>query len=163
METEIVETVLTEILGELKRSNELNKENSNAILKNDNLLIAIEKQLGNKDVAKPEINNRSIEQIISTGINNITAMIKQHPPTVKREFRVLLFPEQNTKEYYQIVFSRIIFWLVVLVIAKYIYLMGSEWIIKHYENQKYKKAWENLYKHQEKANQKMMQRIIDLE
>ncbi|MDQ6763486.1 MAG: hypothetical protein M3015_12775 [Bacteroidota bacterium] len=44
-----------------------------------------------------------------------------------------------------------------------IYLMGSEWIIKQYENQKYKKAWENLYKHQEKANQKMMQRIIDLE
>jgi len=162
METEIIETVLTEILGELKQSNILNKENNQAITENKNRLISIEKKLENKEVIRPVMDTRSLDQTISKAMDSISAKIDRQPEKVRREFRVLLFPEHNTKEYYRLVFGRIIFWLVILVIAKYAYLLGSEWITKEYENQKYKKAWENLYKHQGKANQKIMQRIIDL-
>ena len=160
MEKEIIETVLTEIYGELKQSNELLKENSKLTTENKNRLIVIEKKLESKDV-KPSIDMQRIEQIVSRGIDNIAAIIDQ--PTKKRrpEFRFLFFPEHNTKEYYKIVYGRIIFWLVMLVIANYLYLLGSEWISKSYGDQKYKKAWENLYQHQEKTNQKMMKRIFD--
>jgi hypothetical protein len=161
MESEIIETVLTEMLGELKKSNDVNKENSEIIIQNKSRLISIEQQLENTKNSKPLNDTESIEQIISTGINKINTIIEQRPEKVKREFRILLFPEHNTKEYYKIVFGRIIFWLVLLVIAKYMYLPGSKWISNEYENQKYKKAWENLYEHLEKPSQKMMKKILD--
>ena len=101
------------------------------------------------------------EQIMSEGINNIRAMIYKRPEKTSREFRILLFPEHNTKEYYRVVFGRIIFWLVILVISKYAYLLGSDLINRKSESLKYKKAWENLYQIQSKANQKNMQMIID--
>ena len=162
MENEMIETVLTEILGELKQSNHLNQQNNLAIIENKNRLISIEKKLESKDALKTLMNTGRLEQIISTGIDNISAMIDRRPEKVRREFRVLLFPEHNTKEYYRVVFGRIIFWLVILVIAKYSYLLGSEWITKDYENQKYKKSWENLYKHQEKGKSKTDARIINM-
>lgn len=161
MENEIIETVLTEILGELKQSNGLNKENNQLAIENKNRLTDIEKKLDANDVSKGKISNDSVEQILSAGMDNIRKMIDKPEQKVRREFRVLLFPEHNIKEYYRVVFGRIIFWLVMLVIAKYLYLLGSEWITRNYENQKYKKAWENLYQQQGKSNQKMMQKMID--
>lgn len=161
MDSEIIETVLTEILDELKQSNLLNKENNMALADNKNMLISIEKKLESKDLIKPILDTRPLEQIISQGINNISAMVEEQPEKPSRQFRILLFPEHNTKEYYKVVFGRIIFWLVVLVIAKYFYLLGSEWISKSGENQKYKKAWESLYQQQPKKNQKIMQKIIE--
>ena len=160
MEKEIIETVLTEIYGELKQSNELLKENSKLATENKNRLIVIEKKLESKDV-KPSIDMQPIEQIVSRGVDKIAAIIDQPTKKSRPEFRVLFFPEHNTKEYYKIVYGRIIFWLVMLVFAKYLYLLGSEWISKSYDDQKYKKAWENLYHQQGKANQKMMGKLID--
>lgn len=161
MDSEIIETVLTEILDELKQCNFLNKENNMALTENKNMLIAIEQKLASKDLIKPIVDTGPLKQIISAGINNINAMIEERPDKPSREFRILLFPEHNTKEYYLIVFGRIIFWLVLLVIAKYFYLLGSEWISKSNENQKYKKAWQSLYQQQPNIHQKMMQKIID--
>ncbi|MEJ7821157.1 MAG: hypothetical protein WKF85_02480 [Chitinophagaceae bacterium] len=161
MDSEIIETVLTEILGELKQSNVLNKENSLTLTENKNRLTIIEKKLESKDEIKTVVDTVPLEQIMSKSINNISAMIEKRPEKVSREFRILLFPEHNAREYYRIVFGRIIFWLVILVIAKYAYLLGSDLISKGNESLKYKKAWEILYKHQEKANQKKMLRLIE--
>jgi hypothetical protein len=162
MEKEILETVLTEIYGELQQTNELIKENTVLETENKNRLIVIEKRLESKDV-KPLIDIRPIEQIVSRGVDNIAAIINQTTKKRRPEFRILFFPEYNTKEFYKVVYGRIIFWLVMLVIAKYLYLLGSEWISKNYSDQKYRKAWDNLYQQQGKANQKIMQRIIDLD
>jgi uncharacterized membrane protein len=159
MEKEIIETVLTEIYGELKQSNELLKENFKLATENNNRLIVIEKKLENKDVKAP-IDMQQIEQIVSRGVDNIADIIDRTTKKRRPEFRFLFFPEHNTKEYYKIVYGRIIFWLVILVIAKYLYLLGSQWISKSYNDQKYKKAWENLYHQQGKPNQKIMQRIF---
>ena len=132
MENEIIETVLTEILDELKQLKKLTTNNTNATLDNANRLTAITDKLESKQVVKPDINTKSMEQIILSGLERINSTINQKPAApVKREFRILLFPEYNTTEYYRIVFGRIIFWLVVLVIAKYLYLLGSAWIATH--------------------------------
>ena len=131
MEKEIIETVLTEILEELKQLKTLTTNNTNATLNNTNRLTVITDKLESKQVIKPDMNTQSIEQIILSGLARINSTISQKPAPVKREFRILLFPEYNTTEYYRIVFGRIIFWLVVLVIAKYLYLLGSAWIATH--------------------------------
>lgn len=161
MDSEIIETVLTEILGELKQSNFLNKENNQVLTENQSRLISIEKKLESKDEIKPVLDFRPLEQIMSRSINSISGMIDKRPEKTSREFRILLFPEHNAKEYYSIVYGRIIVWLVVLVIVKYAYLLGSDWISTGNENLKYKKAWEELYQNPGKANQKMMRKIIE--
>ena len=160
MENEILETVLKEILGDLKQTYDLSKENILLATENKNRIIRIEKLLAIKDV-NLIVDTQPIEQIISRGMDNIADIIEQPKNKRRPEFRFLFFPEHNTKEYYRIVYGRIIFWLVILVIAKYLYLFGNEWISKSYDDLKYKKAWENLYQQQEKANQKMMQKLID--
>ncbi len=131
MEKEIIETVLSEVLEELKQLKKLNTENVNANIENGNRLMAIEKKLGNNKATETYINTQPIERIIFSAIEKINATINQRHLPVKREFRILLFPEYNTKEYYRIVFGRIIFWLVLLVISKYLYLLAFEWITRH--------------------------------
>ena len=131
MEREIIETVLTDILEELKQLKTLATNNTNATLDNANRLKVITDKLESKQPIKPDINTQSIEQIILSGLARINSTMNQKPAPVKREFRILLFPEYNTSEYYRIVFGRIIFWLVMLVIAKYLYLLGSAWIAGH--------------------------------
>ena len=131
MEKEIIETVLTEMLEELKELRKLNIENANVAIENGNRLSSIEKKLGNNKITEPYINTQHLERIIFLGMEKINVRIDQKPAPVRREFRILLFPEYNTKEYYRIVFGRILFWLVLLVIAKYLYLLANEWIIRH--------------------------------
>jgi len=131
MEKEIIETVLTEILEELKELKKLNIENAKVAIQNGNRLSSIEKKFGNNKVTEPYINTQHLERIIFSGMEKINARIDQKPAAARREFRILLFPEYNTKEYYRIVFGRIISWLVLLVIAKYFYLLANEWISRH--------------------------------
>ncbi len=158
MEKEIIETVLTEIYGELKQTNELLKENITLATENKNRLIVIGKKLEVKDV-RPVLDTQPIEQIVSRGVDHIAAIIDQ-PKKRRPEFRFLFFPEHNTKEYYKIVYGRIIFWLVILVIAKYLFLLGSEWISKSYDDQKYKKAW-RIYSSNKEKQIKNDGRLID--
>lgn len=131
MEKEIIETVLTEILEELRQLKKLSTDNTNAAIENANKLNTIERKMQSAQATKPEINTQSIEHLIYTGLGRIKETIEKKPIPVKREFRILLFPTYNEKEYYRIVFGRIIAWLVLLVIAKYLYLLGSAWIATH--------------------------------
>ena len=163
MESEIIETVLKEILEDLKQTSELSKENNLLATENKGRMIGIEKMLADKNILKPIIDTQPIERIVSQGMDNISTKIDQSRDKRGTEFRFLFFPEHNTREFYKIVYGRIIFWLVMLVIAKYLFLLGNEWISKNYDDQKYKKAWENLYQQQGKANQKIMEKIIRLD
>ena len=131
MEKEIIETVLTEILEELKQLKTLTTNNTNATLDNANRLRVITDKLESNQAIKLEIGTQSVEKITLSGLEKMNSTINQKLTPVKREFRILLFPEYNTKEYYRIVFGRIIFWLVMLVVAKYLYLLGSAWIAVH--------------------------------
>lgn len=128
MEKEIIETVLTEILEELKELKSANIDTATAIAENKILLTAVDQKLQIKQVVKPEVNTQSMERLIFSGLERINATIEQKPATVRKEFRILLFPEYNTKEYYRIVFGRIISWLVLLIVARYLYLLASAWI-----------------------------------
>ena len=131
MENEIIETVLTEILEELRELKKVTRDHAIAIAENGNRLTGIDQKLQAKQVARTEINTQSIERLIFSGMERINATIEQKPAAVRREFRILLFPEYNTREYYRIVFGRIISWLVLLVIARYLYLLGSTWLSTH--------------------------------
>lgn len=153
MEKEIIETVLTEVLEEQKQSYQLSLKNGQLLEEQVLILQRMEE--------KTTRQNEDLKAYISTKMEAFSAQVDSHAKPVKREFRILLFPEHGTTEYYKVVFGRILFWLVMLFIAKYAYLLGDKWIAQEYENNKYQKAWETLYKQQSKANQKIMQKVWD--
>ena len=153
MENEIIETVLTEVLEEQKQSNLLTQKNGRFLEEQVLILKGMEE--------KSAMQNEELKNFFITKMEAFSSQVASHARPVKREFRILLFPEHGTTNYYKIVFGRIFFWLVMLCIAKYAYLLGDKWLTAEYENQKYQKAWETLYKHQSKANQKVMQKVFN--
>jgi len=161
MENDVLETVLTEILEELKQARDLAKENNALATEHNIKLVIVEKIIEGKEAVKPRTVD-SVDRANAKAIEEIKSSIMSLPGNTRREFRILLFPEYNTKEYYKIVFGSVIFWLVVLVISKYLYLLGNEWILKSYEEQRYKKSWDILYRHQDKSTQRIMETIFNL-
>lgn len=152
MENEIIETVLTEVLEEQKQFYQLAQKNGQLLEEQVQILQRMEDKFARQ--------SEELKTFIRMKMEAFSAQVDSHAKPVKREFRILLFPEHGTTEYYKVVFGRILFWLVMLFIAKYAYLLGDKWITKEYENNKYQKAWETLYEHQSKANQKIMQKYL---
>ncbi|MCA6439779.1 MAG: hypothetical protein IM598_07515 [Chitinophagaceae bacterium] len=152
MENEIIETVLTEVLEEQKQSNQLAQKNVQFLEEQ----VLILKRMEEKSARQ----NEELKTFLLQKMEAFSAQVESHAKPVRREFRILLFPEHGTTEYYKVVFGRILFWLVMLCIAKFAYLLGDKWITQEYENNKYQKAWETLYEQQSKANQKMMQKYL---
>lgn len=152
MENEIIETVLTEVLEEQKQSNELAQKNGHFLEEQ----VLILKRMEEKAIRQ----NEELKTFLMQKMEAFSAQVDSHAKPVKKEFRILLFPEHGITEYYKVVFGRILFWLVMLFIAKYAYLLGDKWIAHEYENNKYQKAWETLYEQQSKANQKIMQKYL---
>lgn len=153
MEKEIIETVLTEILEEQKQANIL-AENIKNLLENQ---VAALTKMEQKFLRQ----NEESRQVILDKIGYVSAQIMGQSKPVKREFRILLFPEQNATNYYKIVFGRIFFWLVILCIAKFAFLLGDKWLNTLGEELRYKRAWESYYRHQGKSGQKAMQKVIN--
>lgn len=152
MENEIIETVLTEVLEEQKHSNQLAQKNSQFLEEQVLILQRMEEKSARQ--------NEELKTFLMQKMEAFSAQVESHAKPIKREFRILLFPEHGITEYYKVVFGRILFWLVMLFIAKYAYLLGDKWITQEYENNKYQKAWETLYEQQSKANQKIMQKYL---
>lgn len=152
MEKEIIETVLTEILDEQRQNNQLLEQNGKLLQVQQQILKALE----NKLLQQQEI----LQQKMLTSVDAFTKQLSNPTQPIKREFRILLFPEYGTINYYKVVFGRIFFWLVMLCIAKYAYLLGDKWLTERLENNKYQRAWETYYQQQNKTGQKNMQKIL---
>lgn len=159
MDPEIIETVLTEILEEIRLSNKLLREYNQALQINTLELSRVANQPITQPPKTPSIDTAKLERIIDNKLEQFSGKLDDLPR--KHSLRILLFPEHGTREYYKIVFGRIICWLVILCIAKFAFVLGDKWITEHYQNHKYQKAWEKLYNSVDKRSQKKMQRIMD--
>jgi hypothetical protein len=106
---------------------------------------------------------RPILDIVKKGITDIKLTVSARPQPVIRKFQILLFPEQDAKLFYKVVFGR---WFLFLVIAFFIsslYNWGVHWSdnqkeVKQIqlENDKIRKAWYSLYDQQGKAGKRLM-------
>jgi hypothetical protein len=104
-----------------------------------------------------------IMDIVSKGITDIKLAVAAQPKSIVKKFQILLFPEQDRKLFYRVVFGR---WLVLLVIMLFItnlYKWGVHWNdnqkeVQHeqLENDRINKAWFYLYKNEGKAVRRLM-------
>jgi len=128
MDIQVVETVLTEILEELKSLHKVLEEvtaRSNALEQKVNGFSEKQEKL---PIIAPPIDTRPIEKIASRYFMEFCRIIEAQPKKVVRNFRLLLFPETNTGYYYKIIFGRLIPWGGLFVVAAFLISLGSRWV-----------------------------------
>lgn len=106
---------------------------------------------------------RPIQEIIRKGVTDMKLTVGTKPQPVIKKFQILLFPEQDAKLFYKIVFGR---WFLFLVIMLFIINL-SKWGVHWSDNQKeiqqrqleddrIKRAWYYLYEQEGKAGKRLM-------
>ncbi|MNF90019.1 hypothetical protein D3C84_725690 [compost metagenome] len=92
-------------------------------------------------------------------------MIGRQPKNIIRKFQILLFPEQDAKLFYKIVFGRWFLWLAIMVALSNLYNWGihysdnsKEIEIRQIQNDRIVKAWEYMYSNNGKETKKLMEK-----
>lgn len=109
-----------------------------------------------------EINNstdtKPIQVIIKKGIIDIKLTVASQPKNVIRKFQLSLFPEQDAKLFYRVIFGLWFLWLVVMLLLTNLYKFSIHWSdnqkqikLQQLENGRVKKAWSYMYGRQGKA------------
>jgi hypothetical protein len=136
----------------------------------DQLITIIKKleESTGKVQVQPKVNvvvdTKPIEQIVKAGLLEVKLDIAAPPKAVVKKFQLLLFPEQDARLFYKIVFSRWFMWLAVMFCSLHIY----KWAIYRenvsmqlekevIQNNEIVKAWQFLYN----KNDKRIYRLMD--
>jgi hypothetical protein len=146
------ELVLKEILDEQQKANNIYTDNVAAINQLAITVNSFNEKLENLKIIPPPVSTKPYEEIIKKGISDMQFTVNNQPKTITRKFQILLFPEQDAKLFYKIVFGRWFLWLVVMLFITNLY----KWSVHYSDNQKeiklqqletdrIKKAWNYLY------------------
>jgi hypothetical protein len=117
-----------------------------------------------KNISEP-LGIKPIEAILQKGFLDIKFMIGRQPKSIIRKFQILLFPEQDAKLFYKIVFGRWFLWLVIMVALNNLYNWGihyndnsKEIEMQQIQNDRIRKAWEYMYTNNDKETKKIMKK-----
>ena len=131
MEKEIIETVLIELLEESKRMNLLVEEQSKEIRELKTTISGLGEKFAEIKVSAPSPDIRPLAMIVTEGINSMQKIVAAQPKQVLHEKRILFFPEWNQKEYYKIIFGKILFWILWVIVATYCYFLCKDYLAWH--------------------------------
>ncbi len=127
MEPEIIETVLKEILEEIKIIRQENAEKEKFTRDITDKIQSLEKMLS-AQIKPPEINLLPVQVQLDSGIKNIEKTIQEQPKNIIRKTQILLFPETGAREYYRLVFGRLFFWMMMFLLATYMFSLSKQFI-----------------------------------
>ncbi len=128
MEPEIIETVLKEILEEIKIIHRENAEKENYTGELKEKIQSLEKALHMQGTDAPKINLLPFQLQLDSGIKHIEKIVREQPKNVIRKIQILLFPETGAREYYRLVFGRLLFWMMIFLFATYMFSLGKQFI-----------------------------------
>ncbi len=159
----MVETVLAGILEELSRIKSREEEQTKLLNEVMQKLEASDQRLKEQKSASQPFSTAMLETVIMKEVAKLKQTIEAQPKTIKKEHRILLFPEYNVHEYYRLVFGRLFFWLFVILLSTYLFVLGKEaiqsWYTVHSQEKELnecKIVWQELYKtlHEKEKKQK---------
>jgi hypothetical protein len=126
----------------------------------------IQELKGKIDKPKPVIvaaDTGPIREIINKGVTDMKLIVGSKPHPIIRKIQILLFPEQDAKLFYKIVFGRWFLSLVLMLLIGCLYDFSVHWSDnqkevwqKELENDRIKRAWFYLYGHEGKAGRRLM-------
>jgi hypothetical protein len=152
MEDEVLQTVILEVLDELKEVRRQQAE----IMK---MLVEIKEKAtaGYQPSTAPKAEilpaqTEKITAIINTRLDAIKKSIEAQQRPVIKQFRILFFPEFGATEYFKTL-GRIGLWILALIVSSYLFVLGKEFILSYLKarqdelvNYNYRAAWINLYR-----------------
>jgi len=164
-EREKLELVLLEVLEEQKETNKTNVNVVNTVNHLSGKMSKFEEKLQNFQIASPTVNTKEIQDIVSKGMLSTSMLVERQMKNSSRKFQILLFPPQDAKLFYRVVFGR---WFLYTVIALAI-LKVYDWAIHQSDNNarvqmeteramndKFIKAWNYLYDQGNKGLRRQM-------
>jgi hypothetical protein len=168
MELQIVETVLKDMLDEQKTTNQLNQALTEKVKELAGKVEGFDQKLDHQQVIAPPADTKPLEKIVTGGLVDVARIVDGQPKNVIKQVRLLLFPETNAGQYYKIIFGRLIPWVMALVGATYLFMLGQQGIErwsanseKEQESDQVRKAWNYLYSHEKVEGKKKMQDAWD--
>ena len=118
------------------------------------------------DKPKPIIvsaDTRPIQEIVKKGVTDMKFIVGTKPVPVVKKFQILLFPEQDAKLFYKIVFGRWFLFLVLMLLMTDLYNFSIHWSDnqkdvrrQELENDRIKKAWFFVYYNVGKSGKKLL-------
>ena len=118
------------------------------------------------DKPKPIIvsaDTRPVQEIVKKGVTDMKLIVGTKPVPVVKKFQLLLFPEQDAKLFYKIVFGRWFLFLVLMLLITDLYKFSVHWSDnqkevqrEQLENDRIKKAWFYLYEQEGKTVKQLM-------
>lgn len=165
IERETLQLVLEEFTLEQKTNNQYIEALITAVKNVENKIDVSKKEHKmEKNVSEP-LDVKPIEAILQKGFLDIKYMIGRQPKSIIRKFQILLFPEQDAKLFYKIVFSRWFLWLAIMVALSNLYSWGihysdnnKEIEMREIQNNRIRKAWEYMYINSDKETKKLMKK-----
>lgn len=159
MDLDLLEPVLQEVLGELKETNKLNRENTRTLIEQQKSLAAIEKKPDQKLLSPATPDTKQIEKIVAESAGNIMKFISDQPREFVQHKRILLFPEHNAAEFYKVFYGRLLKWLAIILISCFLYQLGKDYIVAIQVNNWYRQAYEQLRKEMPEIQHKPKQKL----
>jgi hypothetical protein len=165
IERETLQLVLEEFAQEQKINNQHIEALIIAVNNIGNKIdVSIKEHKPGKNILEP-LDIKPIETILQKNFLDIKFMIGRQPKSIVRKFQILLFPEQDAKLFYKIVFGRWFLWLVIMVALTNLYNWGIHYIdnkkeiqIEQIKNDRIRKAWESMYTTNDKETKRIMKK-----
>ncbi|TRW23801.1 hypothetical protein FMM05_11585 [Flavobacterium zepuense] len=165
IDKETLELVLEEFTQEQKATNQTMNDLVTAVntigSKVDDLKRELDKPMPVQDTGDV----KPLQQILLKELMKIKEMVGEQPKSTVKKFQVLLFPEQDAKLFYKVVFSRWLLWLALMLLITKVYDWSihhsdnqKQVIIKQLENDRLRKSWNYLYNHSGKETKKLMEK-----
>jgi hypothetical protein len=155
------------LINELSEEQKLQSKTISDLVNSVNILRAkadkIEEYLANRAEATPTIDTNPLKEIFKKAMAEIKLMLLAQPKNASKKIQILLFPEQDAKLFYKIVFGR---WFLMILIALFLQL-AYQVITQAQQNNKQiemeekksepvSKAWEYLYNQSSKQFRRQM-------
>lgn len=147
MKEEIFESVLNEILEELKQSTRAAKDLQNTVTALSEKVAGFDQRLNEQVVAPPADtlavqkvveeslarleqcsveNTERINSALEQTIQKTTAIVEAQPKAVTRQVRFLSIPENDPNGNFKYVVGKVLLWLLAIVIVSMLYVLVSK-------------------------------------
>lgn len=165
IEKETLGLVLKEFTQEQKTTNQTINDLIAAVNTIGGKVDDFKKELDNPKSVSVTTDTKPIQQIMQKGFSDIKLLIGTQPKSIIRKFQILLFPEQDAKLFYKVVFSRWFLWLVIMLFLTNLYKWGinysdnqKEIKLEQIENDRIRKSWNYMYNNNGKDVKRLMEK-----
>ncbi|GAA0882177.1 hypothetical protein GCM10009120_07740 [Sphingobacterium siyangense subsp. cladoniae] len=164
MDKETLEIVLEDFTSEQKLTNQNINDLTTAVNTNTGKLEEIKKEISNPQA--PAISEGdAFGKMALKEVVRLRQQLERQQQSIVRKFQILLFPEQDAKTFYRIVFGRWLLYLCIMLAINRIYLWGVHHSdnlkavqVEQLENDRILKSWNYLYNNSGRETKRKMEK-----